>query len=93
MRDTKAYLKKRVEQKSKLIKRMARLQQKTTELFLNNDAVKRYVAISHLRDSYVRQLRDLERSIENVACRLVQQEESDVNDVEETSGSDAAKQL
>lgn len=86
-----SFLKKRVRDKSRLAKRVSRLDEKLLELYKNNDIVKRYVAMTQLRSSYVIKIRDAERSIENVACRIIEEGESFED--EEPVGTDAAEQL
>lgn len=70
--DLRMHLLRQVNQKKKLISRIFRLDEKALELFSKNTAVKRYVAIEHLREDYLNQVRDTEKSIESMACRLAE---------------------
>ena len=63
----------RVNQKKGLVSRIARLDEKALELFSKCDVVKRYVAIGHLRTHYMYQVKDIERSIESIACRFAEE--------------------
>ena len=61
-----------VKQKKRLSLRVSRLDEKSLELFSKHSAVKRYVAINHLRSHYLNEIRDTERSIESMVCRFVE---------------------
>ena len=65
------FLKSQVAKKIALLRRVERLDSKETELFIKHEAVRRFVAIQHLRESYKHQLQDLTYSLEAVAENLV----------------------
>lgn len=63
----------RVARKGIVARRIARLDQKSLELFSKHAAVRRYVAIQHLRAAYGKNVNDLKSSIESLACRIAAQ--------------------
>jgi hypothetical protein len=72
------FLKDQVKKRFSLLKRIERLNEKEIELYKKRSAVKRYVAIQHLRESYIKKLKDIAYSIEAVAVALA--EEGDYDD-------------
>lgn len=93
MSKIKSYLRNQIKEKRSLERRLARLDQKKVELYTKNSVVKRYVAMLHLHNSYMLKLRDVERSIENIACRFIEDEECNDKEINETLGSDTTEQL
>lgn len=69
------FLCQQVKRRKQLLARVERLDEKALELFKNNLAVKRYVAITKLRESYGVSLKNIRYSIEDVASRIHSEDE------------------